>query len=100
MARRLDSPRATGPSITWLPESFVFRRRAEPVIRAAFRSLRLSHLVREVTVRVDVDNYGDDARIHWSVRRPYAVVLELDLGNFLTRDGRMRLGRVRLHHSQ
>ena len=99
MASRAECRRA-GPPIQWYPESFVFRDRAEPVLRAALSSLRLARLVREVVVRVDVDDFADEAHIHWSHRAPYAVVLELDMGNFLTRDGRLRLGRTRPHHSQ
>jgi hypothetical protein len=92
--------RATTPRIDWSPESFVFRDRAEPILRATLAELRLNRLIREVQVRVDVDDFGDDAHIRWSLRAPYSVCLDVALGNFLSRDGRRRLARTRPHHSQ
>lgn len=93
------SARPTSPAITWSPACFVFRDRAEDVIRGALATLRLSPLIREVHVRVYAEDFGDDAHITWSVRRPYSVLLELDMGNFLTREGRRRLGRSAPHHT-
>lgn len=100
MARHRSTRVRVPVRIHWSPEICVFRDRAEPILRAALSRLRLAPLVRDVTVRVDVDNFGDEAHIQWSHERPYAVVLELDLGNFLTRDGRKVLGKARPHHSQ
>ncbi len=95
-----STSRPTIPAITWSPACFVFRDRAEDVVRSALATMRLSPLIREVHVRVDVEDFGDDAHITWSVRRPYSVLLELDLGNFLTRCGRRKLARSAPHHTQ
>ena len=100
MARHRSTRVPPHVRIHWSPESFVFRDRAEPTLRAALSRLRLAPLVRDVTVRIDVDDFGDEAHIQWSHERPYAVTLDLDLGNFLTHHGRKVLGKAKPHHSQ
>ncbi len=100
MARHRSTRVPPHVRIYWSPETFVFRDRAEAILRGALSRMRLAPLLREVHVHVHVDDFGDEAHIQWSVAKPYTVYLQLDMGNFLTRDGRRVLGRAKTHHSQ
>ena len=80
--------------IVFIPGAFAYRERAERALRAVARSLRLAPRLRRVTVVVRPRLGHDDAHVLWrAVGRRVDVRLVVDLGHFLTADGRQALAR-------
>lgn len=71
--------------VRWSPRDFPLRAVAESVLRAAVRELSLEHVVRELHVRVDLDNRDDHAYIEWNTHDHRAARLSFAIGNFVTR---------------
>ncbi len=81
--------------VTFIPGAFAYRERAERTLRSVARTLRLAPHLRRVTVVVRPRTAGDDAHVLWrAVGRRVDVRLVVDLGNFLTADGRAVLARA------
>ena len=80
--------------VRWEPESFACRDRAEAALREVAHGLGLSRKIGHVTIRVRPRAGGDEAIVAWREgRRRVSLRLEIDLGNFLTANGRRALAR-------
>ena len=80
--------------ILWIPGAFAYRRRAERALRAAVRELRLASRLRRLVVVVRGRPGGDEAHVLWRMAgRRVDVRIVVDLGHFLTPDGRRALGK-------
>ncbi len=81
--------------IRWIPGAFACRARAERAVRDAARALGLTPHLRRVTVVVRPRPGRDEAHVLWRVvGRRVDVRVVVDLGHFLTADGRRVLGRA------
>ena len=81
--------------VTFIPGAFAYRERAERALRGVARTLRLAPHLRRVTVVVRSRPGGDEAHVLWrAVGRRVDVRIVVDLGNFLTADGRAVLARA------
>ncbi|HET7498074.1 MAG TPA: hypothetical protein VFM00_07215 [Candidatus Eisenbacteria bacterium] len=80
--------------VRWHPRDFPLRGAAETVLRAAVRELSLEHVVRDLHVRVDLDNRDDHAYIEWNTHDHRAARLSFAIGNFVTRARRRAWSRT------
>lgn len=80
--------------VRWSPRDFPLRAVAEPVLRAAVRELSLEHVVRDLHVRVDLDNRDDHAYIEWNTHDHRSARLSFAIGNFVTRTRRRAWART------
>jgi hypothetical protein len=81
-------------TVRWEPETFLCRDLAEAALRDVARGLGLARHIGHVTLRVRPRPAGDEAIVAWREgRRRVSLRLEIDLGNFLTAQGRRALGR-------
>jgi hypothetical protein len=83
--------------VTWRPPAFAFALRAQATLIEVVEDLGLRTSLDTVDVLVRPFPGGDDGAITWVGRRRMRVELALDVGNFLTRQGRRALhDRARL----
>ncbi|MEP7027959.1 MAG: hypothetical protein ABI960_05125 [Candidatus Eisenbacteria bacterium] len=86
-------------TIRWEPAGFAYRARAERALREVARGLGLTRRLGRVIVRVRPSIATDEAVVAWREGRRVALRIDLDLGNFLTADGRRALARSGLGHA-
>ncbi len=85
-------------TIRWEPAGFVYHVRAERALREVARGLGLSRRLGRVIVSVRPSIATDEAVVIWREGRRVALRIDVDLGNFLTADGRRALARSGLRH--
>lgn len=82
------------PTVRFEPAGFAYREPAERALLEIARDLYLLHRLRAITVVLRPSLGTDEGFVDWSEHRGRAtVLLTLDLGNFLTADGRRALLR-------
>jgi len=82
-------------SIQFRPGAFAYRERAGRALREVARVLGLAPHLRRVTVVVRPNPGSDEAHVLWrAVGRRVDVRIVVDLGHFLTADGRRALARA------
>jgi hypothetical protein len=80
--------------ITWAPAGFAYREPAEAALREVVKRLGLTRRVRSIVVVVRPRIKGDEGIVAWREgRHRTSIRMYLDLGNFLTPDGRKSLAR-------
>ena len=78
--------------VLWQGQPPSFQEAADRRVRQVLESFRLERDVRGVFLKSRPGQYGDDAWIRWTHRRPIRVWLELEIGAFL---GPARRAQVR-----
>jgi hypothetical protein len=87
--------------VTWRPPAFAFALRAQATLIDVVDDLGLRPSLDTIDVRVRPFPGGDQGAIAWVGRRRMRVELDLDVGNFLTRQGRRALhSRARLPRAE
>jgi hypothetical protein len=82
-------------TVIWMPRDFAWREPVAGALRGVVAELGLARRLRVVRLVVRPRPGRDEAQVAWrETRRGIEVRLDLDLGNFLTADGRRALGRL------